>query len=367
MAIPFLFLNLLNVFFLCSADSSSSRMRVKDTSLVELFSNIKGALWPPQYNVVDDQSQQMSCLHVYQTRQASETKLKYYGVYHSMLDGEFQVRLAASDNLRNWTFVRTLVSNADMPYIFQDIPGTDWVMLAHEQWMSPGSTSPSRLGFKLFYNETQLFSGVYFNSYIAPLTMGKHSMLEGTPSIYAASFVFRSGYYMIDADIGFHYNDDAGVDQVAQATLKSFGPTVIEPQFNSSQATGYNNAFIALGAKGNIGQRMAGTVNGVRVIAQEANFGPMPPTVWQNWRVWLYFPQKEEGVFPTGAGSIEQLTPQTNKGSCAFGNPAFAVLDCPENNSSSFPKLCLFVSYFIFSEGAAPNEAGVCTFYSELL
>ena len=90
--------------------------------------------------------------------------------------------------MMSWTYRRTIVSNADMPFLKRVDKGQDgWLLLAHEQWMNSGSRLPSRLGFKLFYNESQLLLGDHFNSFIAPLSVGQRSQLEGTPSIYTAT------------------------------------------------------------------------------------------------------------------------------------------------------------------------------------
>ena len=71
------------------------------------------------------------------------------------------------------------------------------------------------------------------------------------------------------------------------------------------------------------------------------------------------------------------LNPVTHLGSSSFGNPSVTILPCPESNadhSSSIvhkenktaSSICLFVSYFVFSEGSSPGEAGSCIFYKEL-
>jgi hypothetical protein len=92
--------------------------------------------------------------------------------------GEYEVRLARSSDLMQWTFVRTLLPNADMPFLKKVTTGSgsssdaSWILLTHEQWMRPGSETPSQLGFKLYYNESQLAAGDPFNSFVAPLTPG---------------------------------------------------------------------------------------------------------------------------------------------------------------------------------------------------
>ena len=240
-----------------------------------------------------------------------------------------------------------------------------WIVVTHEQWMRPGSTLPSQLGFKLYYNESELLAGVHFNSYVAPLSVGAYSRLEGTPSLYSTTLVQRDGYWMVDADVGFHYNDKRGVDQVARGALGSFGPTVVAPALTGQvRADAYDDLFISRGAVGNIGQRAPGTLLGTHLCAQEANIGKMPPTVWADWRVWLYFFGPAEGDVPMGtSGNVTMLNVTTHGGSVAFGNPSWTALPCPAGVGGSS---CLFVSYFLFSEGAAPGEAGVCAFVQQL-
>ncbi len=82
-----------------------------------------------------------------------------------------------------------------MPYPF--VLENGWILLAHEQWMrtapGPASAAPSQLGFKLYYSLSDLLAGSHFNSFVAPLTLGAHSSLEGTPNIYNATVVTRGG------------------------------------------------------------------------------------------------------------------------------------------------------------------------------
>lgn len=342
--------------------------------IVSLFSDVRSAA-QHRYDMKDDQGEQMACVHAYQAQNPAFFGGKdYYSVYHAQVGIEFEVRLAASNDLMTWTFLRTLLPNADMPYISQVdgmAPGSDqWLLLTHEQWMNQGSRLPSRLGFKLFYNESDLSQGRYFNSFVAPLSVGQTSQLEGTPSIYQARAVIRSGLITIDADVGFHFNSDQGVDQVAFGNLKSFGPTVLSPSFSSQRADVYDDLFIQHGAIGNIGQRKAGTIDLVHFCAQEANIGAMPPTIWADWRVWIYWFAASEGDIPAGtSGNVTLLPMKTHQGSTAFGNPSWTALNCPKTGqaaNTSFGSSCIFVSYFLFSEGAKPGEAGVLAFWKAL-
>lgn len=355
---------------------------VADTGppIFALFSNVTSSL-AHAYDLKDDQGSQMACVHAYPARSPAVWGggHRYWALYQAKVGSEFQVRLASSSDLVSWAFRRTLLQNADMPYASRPAPATHdgasddddgWIVVTHEQWMRPGSTLPSQLGFKLYYNESQLLAGTHFNSYVAPLSVGAASRLEGTPSLYATTLVQRGGLWMVDADVGFHFNDARGIDQVASGALSSFGPTAVAPSLTrQARADAYDDLFASRGAVGNIGQRAPGTLLGAHLCAQEANVGAMPPTVWADWRVWLYFFGAAEGDVPTGAsGNVTMLNVTTHGGSTAFGNPSWTVLPCPGAYAAGHGggPPCLFVSYFLFGEGAAPGEAGVCAFVQQL-
>eukprot|EP00605_Chrysophyceae_sp_TOSAG23-4_P001391 GSChrysophyteH1.ASY1.ANO1.1511.1 assembled CDS len=325
--------------------------------VVDLLSDVTTSL-AHTYSLSDDSGEQMACVHVLQASQEDVWGAKYFSLYHAYVGKEYEVRLASSNDLMTWQYRRTLLSNADMPFISR-VDGSDWLLVTHEQWMSKNSQIPSQLGFKLYYNESQLLEGEHFNSFVAPLTVGE--VIEGTPSIYSTSFVERDGLYMVDADIGFHYNNDDGIDQVASAKLNSFGPATVKPFISESNAQkNYDNLFIKNGAVGNIGQRQAGMLQGQHINVQEANIGSMPPTIWEDWRIWVYNYSNGEGSIPTGdSNEVTMLNIKTHGGSTAFGNPSWTILNCNGRD-------CLFVSYFLFSEGAADGEAGVCVFVKEL-
>ena len=112
----------------------------------------------------------------------------------------------------------------------------------------------------------------------------------------------------IEADIGFHYNDNEGVDRVAHGKLTDFGPSTRIPTMTGQAAEEYNLKFEAEGGIGNIGQRASGWIplNGTHLVVQEANIGTMPPTIWEDWRVWLYGFAEDEGDVP-----LEELAHQS--------------------------------------------------------
>jgi hypothetical protein len=176
-------------------------------SVIEALGNVKGSL-NHTYGLKDNTSLQMASLHLLPVTSVagsgSSAAHVYHAVYMSMLPkSEWEVRVANSSDLISWTFVRKLLPNADMPYAHALPNG--WILLAHEQWMrvakGPSSAAPSRLGFKLYYSLADLLSGSHFNSFVAPLTLGARSSLEGTPNIYSAQVVQRGGLFMVDAQL----------------------------------------------------------------------------------------------------------------------------------------------------------------------
>jgi len=318
-----------------------------------------------KFDVRDSTGMEMDCLHVYET-QTPELINKfgnYFGVYHTHVANEYQVRLAASNSLLEWTFVRTLLPNADMP-LLRRVGSNGPLLLTHEQWMTPGSAPPCRVGFKLYSNEASLFGGnAEPLSFLAPLSVGASSRLEGTPSLYDVSIAVEASGPVVNAHVGFHFNDQHGVDVVAQGNLTGFGPSASgTPRWTAQQAISYDQLYRSRGARGNIGQRDSGVVGGQRLVLQEANLAPMPPTDWSAWRVWLYVMDPSETIFPAGRGQLIQLNPKTPKGSTSFCNPSFTVVKCPNQQS----RQCLVVSYFLLGEGAGPGEAKSLVFYKPL-
>ena len=287
--------------------------------VVEALGNVKGALHKA-YDLKDSTGLQMASLHLLpQTEGPTPADRTYHAAYMSMLSKSlWEVRVANSSDLVHWNFHKKILPNADMPYAYPLSNG--WILLAHEQWMrtspGPGSAAPSRLGFKLYYSLADLLAGRHaLNSFVAPLTLGAHTTLEGTPNIYNATVVTRGGLEMVDAQIGFHYNDQKGVDTVGHGSLHSFGPTSKQADISwtTASATGYDTAFKKVGCVGNIGQRDAGEIGGSVLMMQEGNTAHMPPTVWAEWKLWLYSPDSDaaEDILgpagPTGSGKITRL------------------------------------------------------------
>ena len=387
---------LLNVFV-----SYQSGLVSNENSIAELVSilgdfrdnnNVK-------FSLHDSKGNSMDALHIIQSMNSNinigsnSGKNIYYGVYHTYNGSMFNIHLSQSTDLMNWDYITTLLTNADMPYLYyyytngNNVSG---IIMLHEQWMNADSSKPSRLGFKLYNTEEDLLNGDYSQSFIASLTVGCDTNLEGTPNVYfvesfedSTSSDGSSNYYY-NIYVGFHYNDGVtGLDRNGFGILKYFGATdsslltwtTFDENVFNTQFSDYYPV-----TNGNIGQRAAFLYNNSKnYMIIEGNVG-IGTAAWQDWKLWLWVSKhvntscnfdnqrfltstKMDGNFYL----IDMLTPQN---STSFANPAVAIVDCPTNgqkvnNGETYQ--CIVGTYFVFSEGAGTGEAGSMLFYKEIV
>ena len=299
------------------------------------------------------------------------TKSLYYGTYHTLdtNTNQFNLHLATSTDLITWTHVRQLLANADMPFLYRvHVNGNDAILLLHEQWMNVPSTAPSRIGFKLFLSEQDLMNGDFKYSYNASLSLGCDTKLEGTPSVwYANRNNNDDGIYVY---VGFHFNDGTTkLDQNGFGILQNFGKEDDSVSWITYNEDVYNEQFFEeYHVIGNIGQRALMVYNDINYVIQEGNIeGRGSGTVWNAWRLWIWV--DKQAIYESSLirstkleGDIYLLNMMTPGGSYAFANPSVSVVNCPINSGINSQN-CIFVSYFIFSEGAGPGEAGSAIFF----
>lgn len=264
----------------------------------------------------------------------------YIGVYHNipLANGQFDLSVATSNNVLNWTYRATLEPNADMGAIQYHAP-TGGYFLVHEQWGNPFSTSPSNLRFRYYTSTANLLAGTSSLSYIAPISGFNPSNLEGTPNFYAISNDGNS------IDIGFHYFN-AGVDRLATGTLTNL--VAGTPSWTAAVQTTRNDSLIAKSVTANIGDRDVLDLYGSRYILQE---GQYIVGDFGSWRA-FFFDEARNDYFP--------LFVQTPAGSRAFGNMTAGYLRLPGNQRG------VVASYFVFSEQSQPGEPGQLIFYHTL-
>jgi hypothetical protein len=310
------------------------------------------------YDAKDNQGNQMEVIKVLDlVGQSAKYAAVYYTPYVVSGGYRYRVNLATSDDLVHWTYIRTLVDNADMPDIRQVNNGS-WLILAHEQWINGGTTGPSqapcRVGFKLFYDSTDLLNGTIRASWLAPSYV---SDLNGTPNIYEAHLTLYNNYWAADLLVGFHYWNGTQ-DENAYATVLKFALPQGGTAWNPTNASGYNQHLADAGVN-DLGLRDNFAVSSGIYNVQEGNLGT-PGSSWEKWRVFLYA-YTDSYLWPSGNGTVLQLSPQTSKGSFSFGGPRVSFVKSPRGVGDA-----MFVSYFIFSQGAGPGEAGNLIYYYNL-
>lgn len=338
------------------AINNLSPLSISKTDLTYYLSNPRYATFA-KYDAKDSAG---NAMHSPSVLQVAGQAYMYVAVYHSpyAVSGgtRYKINLAGSNDLRNWTFIRTLDSNGSMPKIAQ-VSGASWLVLTHESWQGAGPTSaaPAQVAFRLFYDAADLLSGTIRSTWLQPSFV---TGLNGTPSFYELHLANYGGWYCVDGQYGFHYWDGTRDRNANTTILKLFHPITATATY-PSDAGNYNNLFISNGVTGNIGQRDTVLTTSGRFNVQEGNLGVAGGS-WDLWRIWLY----EFGDalnYPTGTGTVTMLSPATAGGSTSIGNPSVSVVDSPSGVGKS-----LVVSYFLFGEGAAPGEAGSLLYYFDI-
>jgi hypothetical protein len=292
----------------------------------ELLTDVPAAVH--RYGVTDDRGVAMDTLKV-----IGDPAGGYLAVYHSRpRRGSFTVHLARSSDLLSWRHHADLDPDASQPTIAALADGGFLVAVE-----AGGAGRPAWLRVHHYPSRRRLLDARPARTFDAPHTLvprDRHA--EGTPHIeYAAP----------DAsvvDLGFHYFRDGVVDRQGAGRLTDLRTweCAADPAFDAAVET--------WGARGNIGGRDTAVVGSERITLVE---GQLRPADWGSWRVFRY--DRE-------AGRAWPLAVRTHGGSTAFANPTVTALRTPSGASA------LLVTLFVFSEGAAPGEAGPLLYYREL-
>ena len=121
------------------------------------------------------------------------------------------------------------------------------------------------------------------------------------------------------------------------------------PVRGSRRLRGVGNVeFAQFGIAGNIGDRDPFALDGHAFTLYEAQ---KTPGAWSSWHTYLYDPESDR---------LSELAVRTDGGSHAFGNPTATVVPGPSGGD------VLVVTQFLFSEAAAPGEAGSLIYYRRL-
>lgn len=281
-----------------------------------------------RYGVADDRGVSMDTLKV-----IGDPAGGYLAVYHSRpRRGSFTVHLARSSDLMGWHHHADLDHDGSQPTIAALDDGGFLVAVE-----AGGAGRPAWLRVHRYPSRRRLLDARPDRTFDAPHTLvPADGYAEGTPHI---------GYASPDGsviDLGFHYFRAGKVDRQGVGRLTDLRDWVAraDPALDA--------AVEAWGVRGNIGGRDTALVGSEWVTLVE---GQLRPGDWGSWRVFRY---------DRAAGRAWPLAVRTHGGSTAFANPTVTVLRAPTGRKA------LLTTLFVFSEGAAPGEAGPLLYYREL-
>jgi parallel beta-helix repeat protein len=295
-----------------------------------------------QYDTKDNQSNGTDTIKIIENPSGG-----YLGVYHFLItDGIFEVRLAHSTDLLNWTFIRTIERYASQPTMAKAPNGA--YLIAFEKEVSRSSY----LKLHYYSNLSALTDPNSSPEFAIDIPRNQSHPHEGTPNFYNITITNS----VMNICIGFHY-DNGIVDNVAVGWLTIPLDNPGNWLWNATEQTEYNEKLRRnWNVKGNIGDRDYVEIFGRKFTLQEANLLPREEEsinrtlYWTSWRIFLY---------DHFTNNFTMLNIKTHKGSISFGNPTCTVLNSP------FGKDAIAVTYFLFSEGAKTGEAEELVYYKE--
>lgn len=278
-----------------------------------------------RYGLKDDQGATMDCLKV-----VPSPKVGYLGVYHTLENGAFTLKVARSMDLLNWRWVVDLDRHAHQGTLFVAKNG---FVVAFEK---DGPRRGNWIRVRLYEDQTSLFANRPSREFDAPNTLSKFA--EGTPNILA----YRTADGQPVVELGMHYYRDGVVDRQARATLTNW------TTWRAERLEEADRAIEAYGVGGNIGDRDALDDQGRSLMLVE---GMKVKDDWSTWGLYLVDRRTYEA-------SPVRMT--SHRGSKSFANPTVTACLSPQG------KRCLVVTLFLPSQGAAEGEAGELLFYREL-
>ena len=174
----------------------------------------------------------------------------YLGVYHTVIDSRYVVKVATSVDLLNWRFAANLAVDAlAADHLRAQARARRWSPTRPTPAARPASGAwccatmgPSR----------RCSAAPRARTLILPRTLS--NCAEGTPNIFSATSNLAT------VDIGFHYFQDCRVDRQARGTLRDFDPATWAPVATPGIDAGILGAGAS--ADGMIGDRDGGSYDG---------------------------------------------------------------------------------------------------------
>jgi hypothetical protein len=282
-------------------------------------------------NVRDDLGRSLDGLEVIEAPAGFGVPGRFIGVYHSLVNGVFLTQVATSDDLRHWTHRGDLDTHASQPSIVT-VPGGGYVLAVERDTPDAQWVSVSNIVVRHYAGWAALTAGAFSAEANLPRTLAPTA--EGTPELRVLSWGGTPAASQIE--ITMHYFKSVIADRQAAGVLTNFDPATWAPQVDPL----VNNLFIALGTRGNLGDRADVLYEDRRFAVLEAqsvrgDFG--------TWRWYLYDRDRNEARLLPAHGPA---------GSYALGNPSVRAFTDAQGVTT------LFVSGYAFGQGAAFGEAG---------
>lgn len=276
------------------------------------------------YQLKTTKGRGMDCLKVFQPV-GSEYHGVFYGLYHRLENGVFNMRLASSTDLKIWQDITTLDGHASQPTVYSDEDGRVWI--AYEK------DAPNSCWIRLrFFNDLKhLQEGKFSREFDIQRSLAPTA--EGTPSFESVT-MGQEGVDDSEIRLRFHYFKNVRVDQLAIGILTDF------KSWKSEASDKINQAFIENGWQGNLGDRDRFSWGDQTYYLQETQ-GKRGD--WSSWRI---------NLCDAHGMPIRTLQFQTDRQSKAFANPNVTwVTDASHQRR-------LVVTLFLPSEGNHSSEAG---------
>lgn len=274
-----------------------------------------------RYRTTDDLGRWMDTAKIIWIPEAD----RFAAVYHtwSVPDQRFDVQLATSADLMQWTWQATLAERAAQAAI-APAPDNGYVV-AWEQ-----GPDPIHVAVSSFTDWNALLAGSADRHFDAPPSMA--GCAEGTPSIERVT--------RREVKLGFHFYSGCTHDRQAGGSTDWSGwQAISRPRIDS--------ALIAAGARGHIGDRDAIDLGGHRLELIEAQLRLGDPG---SWRTYLYDAE-------TGRASLIPF--RSHARSQSFANPTVGHVRIGGRDA-------ILVTLYLFSEGAGGNESGELVYYRTL-
>ena len=274
-----------------------------------------------KFKLKDDLERPMNVIKIVKTNEDVHNSFLYLGVYHVTISKDnFNLQLAGSNDLFNWSFITEIDQNAHQGDI---VKWNDGYLIAYEEDKIQGANN---IALKYYANYDHLISN--HSTFEKHLNTSIHGFgVEGTPDIRHFTGENPTNGSIL---IGFHYHNGT-IDKIAMGVLQNGN------NWTTWKDSLPENNLRDMNFKGNIGSRKGFKYRGNSLTLQEARF---VKNDWSSWKIML-------GL----NGYYSEVLISTPKKSTSFANPSII-----ENENNKY-----VISLFVPTEGNhySENNGGV--------